>query len=72
MFLLLTKLLLKKRLIMKTVVKATGRVVEVVPYYLYGRIVAYVGDNAIEVDGKVINFGGKYAYLPDEIEFTID
>lgn len=57
---------------MKTVVKATGRVVEVVPYYLHGRIVAYVGDNTIEVDGKVIDFGGKYAYLPDEIEFTID
>jgi len=49
---------------MKAIYKNTGKVVEVIPYYLHGRIVAYVGDNIVEG----IDFGGKYAYLPDELD----
>lgn len=52
---------------MKAYVKNTHRLVDVEPYYLYGRIVAYVGDNVVEG----IDLGGKYAYLPDELDFDI-
>ena len=50
---------------MKAQVKSTKECVEVSPYYLYGRIVAYTSDNIIEG----IDFGGKRAYLPDELDF---
>lgn len=52
---------------MKARVLNTNQLVEVAPYYLYGRIVAYVGDNVIEG----IDLGGKYAYLPDELNLDI-
>ena len=52
---------------MKAQVKSTKEMVEVSPYYLYGRIVTYTSDNIVEG----INFGGKYAYLPDELDFDI-
>lgn len=52
---------------MKAQVKATKEIVNVTPYYLYGRIVAYVGDNIVEG----IDLGGKYAYLPDELDLDL-
>lgn len=48
---------------MKAIIKNTGQEIEVEPYYLYGRVVAFVGENIVEG----INLGGKYAYLPSEI-----
>ena len=50
---------------MKAQVKSTKECVEVSPYYQYGRIVAYTSDNIIEG----IDFGGKRAYLPNELDF---
>ena len=50
---------------MKAQVKSTKERVDVSPYYLYGRIVAYTSDNIVEG----IDFGGKRAYLPDELDF---
>ena len=50
---------------MKAQVKSTKESVEVSPNYLYGRIVAYTSDNIVEG----IDFGGKCAYLPDELDF---
>ena len=50
---------------MKAQVKFTKEIVEISPYYLYGRIIAYVGDNVVEG----IDFGGKCVYLPDELDF---
>ena len=52
---------------MKAQVKTTKEIVEITPYYLYGRIVAYVGDNFVEG----IDFGGKCVYLSDELDFDI-
>jgi hypothetical protein len=52
---------------MKAIVKNTKKEIEVTPYYLYGRVVAYVSDNVVEG----IDFGGKYAWLPDEIDLDI-
>ena len=43
--------------------KRKGKEIEVYPYYLYGRIVAYITDNVV----AGIDLRGKYAYLPDEL-----
>ena len=55
---------------MLAVYKKTDIVVDVEPFYLYGRIVAYVG----KLYGAVPYNGGnvvqeKYAYLPYELDF---
>lgn len=48
--------------------KSTGDRVDVTPYYLYGRIVAYTGDViATCEDGTELNMG-KHVWLPDEIK----
>ena len=52
---------------MKAQVKTTKEIVEITPYCLHGRIVAYVGDNFVEG----IDFGGKCVYLSDELDFDI-
>jgi hypothetical protein len=60
---------------MLAIYKETEIVVDVEPFYLYGRIVAYVGKlyGAIPYNGVVIGSGNviqeKYAYLPDELDF---
>lgn len=63
---------------MLAIYKKTEIVVDVEPFYLYGRIVAYVGElyEAIPYNGVVVKYIGsgnvvqeKYAYLPDELDF---
>lgn len=55
-------------------------VVDVEPYYLYDRVVAYVGKlyDAQPIHGIAVHYIGnggviceKYAYLPDEIAFDV-
>ena len=55
-------------------------VVDVEPYYLYGRVVAYVGKlyATQPIDGVAVHYIGnggvlceRYAYLPDEIAFDV-
>jgi hypothetical protein len=48
--------------------KNSGQRFDVSPYYLHGRLVAYVGDLVLTCeDGNEINFG-KHSWLPDEIK----
>ena len=64
---------------MLAIYKKTEIVVNVEPFYLYGRIVAYVGKlyEAIPYNNGVVTkwIGNgnavqeKYAYLPDELDF---
>lgn len=63
---------------MLAIYKKTDIVVDVEPFYLYGRIVAYVGKlyEAIPYNGIVVKCIGsgnvvqeKYAYLSDELDF---
>ena len=63
---------------MLAIYKKNEIVVDVEPFYLHGRIVAYVGKlyGAIPYNGVVTKWIGsgnviqeKYAYLPDEIDF---
>lgn len=65
---------------MKAIYKPTEIVVEVEPYYLYGRVVAYVGElyEAVPFGGVAVKWIGtgnvlqeKYAYLPDELDFNV-
>lgn len=58
----------------------TDIVVDVEPYYLYGRLVAYVGKlyDAQPINGVAVHYIGtggvvceKYAYRPDEIAFDV-
>lgn len=51
---------------MLAVYKKNEIVVDVKPFYLHGRIVAYVGKLYIGI-GNVVQ--EKYAYLPDELDF---
>lgn len=53
---------------MKAIIKSNNIVTEVEPYYLYGRIVAYVGKLYLKI-GEVHT--DKYAYLPDELDFNV-
>lgn len=62
---------------MLAIYKKTEIVVDVEPFYLHGRIVAYVGKlyEAVPI-GAVVQYIGsgnvvqeKYAYLPDELDF---
>ncbi len=62
---------------MLAIYKKTEIVVDVEPFYIYGRIVAYVGKlyEAVPI-GAVVQYIGsgnviqeKYAYLPDELDF---
>jgi hypothetical protein len=64
---------------MLAVYKKTDIVVDVEPFYLYGRIVAYVGKlyETIPYGGAMVKCIGsgnviteKYAYLPNELDFT--
>lgn len=53
---------------MVVIEKKTGDRVDVTPYYLCGRLVAYTGDIVVTCeDGTELNMG-KYAWLPDEIK----
>ena len=63
---------------MLAVYKKTDIVVDVEPFYLYGRIVAYVGKlyGAVPYNGVSVKYIGsgnvvqeKYAYLPYELDF---
>lgn len=63
---------------MLAIYKKNNIVVDVEPFYLYGRIVAYVGKLYGEIPYKgvavkCIGSGNvvqeKYAYLPDELDF---
>lgn len=63
---------------MLAVYKKNDMVVDVEPFYLFGRIVAYVGKlyAPIPYDGVMVKCIGsgnviteKYAYLPDELDF---
>lgn len=63
---------------MLAIYKKTKTVVDVEPFYLYGRIVAYVGKlyGEIPYNGVVTKWIGsgnvvqeKYPYLPDELDF---
>lgn len=65
---------------MKAIYKKTDIVTEVEPFYLYGRIVAYVGKlyQAEPYSGVMVKYIGsgnvvcdKYAYLPDELDFNV-
>ncbi len=51
---------------MKAIIKHNNIVTEAEPYYLYGRIVAYIG-KLYSGTGNVIC--EKYVYLPDELDF---
>lgn len=63
---------------MLAIYKKTEIVVDVEPFYLYGRIVAYVGKLYVPIsyNGVAVKYIGsgnviteKYAYLPDELDF---
>lgn len=63
---------------MLAIYKKTEIVVDVEPFYLHGRIVAYVGKlyDARPINGVAVHYIGnggviceKYAYLPDELDF---
>lgn len=48
--------------------KRTGDRIEVSPYYLHGRLIAYTGDVVVTCeDGSEVNMG-KHAWLPNEIK----
>lgn len=51
---------------MRAIIKANNIVTEVEPYYLYGRIVAYVGKLYAGICNVICE---RYAYLPDELDF---
>lgn len=52
---------------MKAIDKNTNEIMEVEPYYLYGRVVAYVGNYRV----KDLDMG-MYAWLPDELITDLD
>ena len=56
---------------MKAINKKFNEIVEVEPFYLYGRIVAYVGDDFFKRMGVELSGDGKQAYLPDELDFNV-
>ena len=56
---------------MKALNKKFNEIVEVEPFYLYGRIVAYVGDDFFKRMGVELSGDGKQAYLPDELDFNV-
>ena len=53
---------------MKVILKSTGKEIEVSPYYLYGKLVAYVTDHN-NIDG--IDFG-KASFTLDEVIINQD
>ena len=54
---------------MKAIDKRTGIITTVTPYYLHGRIVAYVG----KLYGSIgVLLAEKYAYLPDELDLDYE
>lgn len=57
--------------------KSTGDIVDVKPYYLYGRVVAFTGvrnmfgpQHLPGIKKKHLEFG-NYAWLPDELELDL-
>ena len=53
---------------MTVIEKKTGERINVMPFYLHGRVVAYTGDLVVTCeDGSDINLGRR-AWLPTEIE----
>jgi hypothetical protein len=50
----------------RAIIKSNNIVTDVEPYYLYGRIVAYVGKLYANIYTVICD---KYAYLPDELDF---
>lgn len=56
---------------MKALNKKFGEIVEVTPFYLYGRIVAYIGDSWFKRQGIEVG-DDKMAYLPDELNFNVE
>lgn len=57
---------------MKARIKKFNEIVEVKPYYLYGRIVAYVADSWFKRQGLDLEHDEPTAYLPDELDFNVE
>ena len=49
-----------------------NEIVDVKPYYLYGRLVAYVGDSWFKRQGIELEHDEPAVYLPDELDFNVE